>query len=369
VGDATDLAPEEAAASPAPATASNEPGVVAAPASRPQPAWWWGDVWLAAGLLVWVGQCWLTKALLERRHLTPPFWLNIPLYLRSVVELLALAVLWRIAGRLFVKAKRQRWRELVSVRFAVDLVWIAVARGVLADGYVWTKLMVPALHNASYDAAFARWDHALFLGMDPNIFVVSLLRDGPPFIAYGIDRLYSMFVKFMLVFGAWFSTAPRRGERVGFATAFSLLWLLGVWGYVAFPAVGPAFVSEGLWQQVRDIMPHAVGMQAILSRNYADVHRVVAGESVPLQPLYGVAAMPSLHVAVPVLYCLWAAIHGSKLRTPLLLVSLGMFVGSLASGWHYAVDGLVGAVLAAAAAWVGWRLERGLEPASATAQA
>ena len=106
---------------------------------------------MAAGLLVCAGQVSLTKALLELRHLTPPFWVNVPLYLRSIVELLALAVLWRLAGCLFIKEKRQSWRELVSVRFAMDLVWIAAARAVLAEAYVWTKLMVPALHNASYD--------------------------------------------------------------------------------------------------------------------------------------------------------------------------------------------------------------------------
>ncbi len=314
---------------------------------------------------LWLGQLWLTTAALQARRLTPPF-AYFPVYLRTVVILLLLALVCRVAVVLLVKTRRRRWREAISpLRLAMDLAWIAAAQGMLAHTYTWTKLMVPALHAASYDALFARWDRMLLRGVDPNVLVVALLRDGPAFIAHGIDALYGTFVKFALIFAAWFSTDLDRGRRIGFSIGFSLLWLWGLWGYVAFPAVGPAFVAEGLWQQVRDIMPTSVADQALLAQNYDAVQRVLAGERVPLQPVYGVAAMPSLHVATPMLYFLWAVLHGSKLRAPFLLVLLGMFVGSLASGWHYAVDGLAGAALAGAAAWVAWRVERSLRAGAA----
>jgi len=59
--------------------------------------------------------------------------------------------------------------------------------------------------------------------------------------------------------------------------------------------------------------------------------------------------MPSLHVAAHAFLFLWALLVGSRLRAVLLAMTILTFLGSIATGWHYAVDSWAGLMLAALA--------------------
>ena len=60
----------------------------------------------------------------------------------------------------------------------------------------------------------------------------------------------------------------------------------------------------------------------------------------------GISAMPGLHVGVAVLFALIAAQRSRLLGFLLALYATVIQVGSVILGWHYAVDGYVGALLA-----------------------
>jgi hypothetical protein len=55
----------------------------------------------------------------------------------------------------------------------------------------------------------------------------------------------------------------------------------------------------------------------------------------------GIAAMPSVHVALPVLYALAAWKLHRRLGILFGAYALLIFLGSVHLGWHYAVDGYV----------------------------
>ncbi len=63
-------------------------------------------------------------------------------------------------------------------------------------------------------------------------------------------------------------------------------------------------------------------------------------------PAFGVAAMPSLHVAAHWLFALWAKRYARRLFLPLVLATGLTFFGSLVTTWHYAVDGYAGLLIA-----------------------
>ena len=69
----------------------------------------------------------------------------------------------------------------------------------------------------------------------------------------------------------------------------------------------------------------------------------------PGQTIAGIAAMPSLHVAVPALYALASRGWWRALWWGFTVLTI---IGSVALGWHYAVDGYMGILLA----WLTWRL-------------
>ncbi len=74
----------------------------------------------------------------------------------------------------------------------------------------------------------------------------------------------------------------------------------------------------------------------------------------------GVSAMPSMHVATTILFFLLAFAAGKR-RLGWFLVgfSLAIFLGSVLLGWHYAVDGYLGALIAYACWKLAGRIVRG----------
>ena len=125
--------------------------------------------------------------------------------------------------------------------------------------------------------------------------------------------------------------------------------MIGTWCYVAVPALGPAYFFEDLPQRLWAIFPAAAQGQAALYANYTAVKGLAGGEETLIVPHFGIAAMPSLHVGVQLFLYFWSVYAKSRLRPVFLAMALLTFVGSVATGWHYVVDGLAGALVAAVA--------------------
>jgi hypothetical protein len=70
----------------------------------------------------------------------------------------------------------------------------------------------------------------------------------------------------------------------------------------------------------------------------------------------GISAMPSMHVAMPALFALTAYRKDAALGILFALFGVAIFVGSIALGWHYAVDGYVSTVAVGLLWWTSGRL-------------
>ena len=70
------------------------------------------------------------------------------------------------------------------------------------------------------------------------------------------------------------------------------------------------------------------------------------------RPGGGISAMPSMHLTSTTLVALVMAGWGSWWRSGAIVFAAGTLVGSVVLGWHYALDGEVGIVLAIALWWV-----------------
>ena len=66
----------------------------------------------------------------------------------------------------------------------------------------------------------------------------------------------------------------------------------------------------------------------------------------------GISAMPSMHVATAVLLALFGWRYSRQAGIALTLYAVVIMIGSVHLGWHYALDGYVGAL----GAMVVWRL-------------
>ncbi len=306
------------------------------------------------------GYAWVLFRVLRVAGVEVRPWHGLPQTVANIAMLLTGAIVLRSLLRL---ARRRGaglgWRdELVGVGMAiVEVALIAVAMAVLAVAFMWTKVMIPVLNPRLWDALLAGVDRILCLGVNPTEFLLTAFEGAPRLAAVVVDVYYSEFVLCMQLVAAWFLVDPRPGHRRAFALALVTVWMLGGWWHLAMPSLGPAYCFPDLPSRIARLFPLAGETQQLLLHNYRAVHRLVAGTGARITPALAIAAIPSLHVGVLALYYLWARITGSKLRPLLLAMTLLTWMGSVATGWHWAVDGLAGIAVAAAAAWVGsaWR--------------
>lgn len=267
---------------------------------------------------------------------------------------------WGVALRL--AAHLAHWRSPLPwirevVRPASLLLWgrLWLALATMTYAYTWLKVSVPLLRRELFDAELWSLDRALHFGLSPSLFAAELVRDTP--VAVWLDGWYALWLSSVVAVQSYCLLALEPARRRGFALACGFLWLLGVWVYLLVPAVGPCFYTRDVFAAVLDQMPNAAGLQEKLWSHYLQMLAGREGALFQVRPFLAVAAMPSLHVGAHALFFFWFRRHQRRLALPFALATLLTFFGSLATGWHYAVDGYVGVLLA----WVAVRLADRLE--------
>lgn len=260
------------------------------------------------------------------------------------------------------------WLRAVATP-ASALLWLRVwvASMTVTYTYSWLKVAVPLLRWEVLDPALWKLDRLLHFGVSPSIFAVELV--GGTAVAGWLDVWYSWWITTVVGMFAFAFLSPSLPRRRNFALACAVLWIGGATLYFALPAVGPCYASEEVFRELRAEMPRAASSQAELWRNYVQLVAGRDGSLKQFKPYLGVAALPSLHVGAHVLFALWARRHARRLALPFAAAALLTFLASIATGWHYAVDGYLGALLAVAALWLAERLEPVPEDAAGGASA
>jgi len=229
--------------------------------------------------------------------------------------------------------------------------WLAAV--LMTYGYFWLKVAVPLVNPRLWDSTLWRFDAWLHLGVSPSIFVPSLFA-GTPLVAW-LDRWYGIWVATIFYTLSFWSAGLDRQLTRRFLFSCVLLWTLGSWVYLAVPAVGPVYLEPQAFDPVRGEMPNARAGQEELRENY---RRMLEGRRSGVlhrfNPTRGVAAMPSLHVGGHFLFFLWARRRARPLALLFALATALTFAGAVLSGWHYAIDGYAGMLLA----WLCYRAGR-----------
>jgi hypothetical protein len=213
-------------------------------------------------------------------------------------------------------------------------------------GYTASKTAIQFLVGYSWDGFWANADRLLF-GDD----VWHLVRR---FVGSSYSPLWEWF--YTVGWGSlFFITANAvalygRKRFVGaYFTAMLATWLVGgCFMAYAFSAAGPAFAHlfdpslEPRFRPLRQVLAGSLGHGPIgFTQDYlasvVKVHVAVKGG--------GISAMPSMHLGAASIYAL--AARRTRWLVPALLFWVVIFVGSGYFGYHYWVDGIVAALVAA----------------------
>jgi len=266
----------------------------------------------------------------------------LPLFPKALAAGIALQLVYRGLRR---QPLRGYLREVARLPWLLLWTRLLLAAVLMTYGYFWLKVSIPLVNPRLWDAELWQLDRALHLGISPSLFVANLCA-GTPLVGV-IDRWYGAWVSTVFYTLAFFSAAVDPLLRRRFLLSCVLLWTFGSWLYMALPALGPVYVAPAAYEEVLVDMPRARAGQEALRENY---QRMLEGRRTGVlasfKPTRGIAAMPSLHVGAHFLFFLWAHRRARPLRLLFALATAFTFIGSLLSGWHYAVDGYVGLLLA-----------------------
>ncbi len=294
----------------------------------------------------------------------------VTIYIKSLGSLGIVAAALSLIGLCVVRGVRERAapppfpiiRQFIAGRWQRDrmlsvIAPIVVCTVTLASFNAFKQLVLPAA-GFHFDPLFADLDRALFLGNDP--WMVSHAVFGSNAATRFIDTAYhGWFVPMTLGIIVCAFLAGRAELRFQYVASYAFSWII-IGSVLAFllPAAGPCFYGDFAGSTTR----FAPLMRALAEVNAAVVadgdgglsalrnQQLLIGHfgSGKLALGGGISAMPSMHIALAMLFALGAW----RLSRPFGVFMWGyavlIWIGSIHLGWHYAIDGLVSALLAVA---------------------
>ena len=243
-------------------------------------------------------------------------------------------------------AARHQWKELLLVPAGLALA------GLNMIAFMWAKPLLNYFVPFHADPLLARLDRALFLGHDPWTFL-DWLNSMPMALFYHRGWFALMIVTLVVVL----SRAPSPQKSAVMLSYFLLWTLVGPVIHMLVPAAGPVFYARlGYGDEFTGIyLPQEMARMV----DYLWTHYTGAR----FGPGSGISAMPSLHIATTAWMVIAIRAHAPRWTVPMALVGTFIFLLSISFGWHYAIDGVVGAAAAIGCYKLCERMfERGLTP-------
>lgn len=255
-----------------------------------------------------------------------------------------LVVLFVLIGRMWKDGRDGPLRELLMAcsKNRRRLAFFAGVFGLLIvqmSAFTWVKGTIPLVGGFWADPYLADFESALF-GGDPWRFLHRL----PEPAGAAIDLVYQYWFWSILTGLAFIAAQRPSPHKTQAVVAFFLLWALGSITQFALPSAGPVYFERlGFGPRFADLeIPRLAKLGSDLLWYVHQTQSSGVG--------VGISAMPSMHVATTS----WLVLAFPRWRLALSLYWLVIFVGSIYLGWHYAVDGVAGLLLALLA----WRLAR-----------
>jgi len=237
------------------------------------------------------------------------------------------------------------------------------------ETFTYFKVNFIVLKPFDWDIYFMELDSRIHFGYQPWEILQPVFGYAP--VTFLMNLIYNTWFIVMWTIFIWQAFATRPSTlRLRFFISFLLLWSIGGSIFaMLFSSAGPAFYEAlnltpnpfkelmTYLYEVNETFPiWALSTQEALWASYVSKQGMVAG----------ISAMPSLHNASAVLFALlgWqvSRAHGIALTIFAVLI----FLGSIHLGWHYAVDGYLGAALAIVIWWIAGKIATAIKNHPAT---
>jgi hypothetical protein len=252
--------------------------------------------------------------------------------------------------------------EKLCMSWLASVLLMLIVLPLSLDVFSAAKRAIPAVHPFSWDArldAISLWIHR---GHRPWELLQPIF--GHPWITRLADDYYHLGWSFLILGAQGLAVVAAPSElRRRYLTASILVWfVVGTLAALLLSSAGPAYFGHVVsgpdpYAGLNTYLESVDRVTPLLSRLGQRSLWAVYTRGGDIFG-FGVSAMPSVHVATATLLaCLCFSIR-RRMGAVATVGAILMLISSVILGWHYAVDGYVGALLTIGLWWIAGRLER-----------
>ena len=222
------------------------------------------------------------------------------------------------------------------------------------------KSLILYVNDYAADPVLSQADKIMHGGVYPHEIIVPIV-DQLNLFGF-VNFAYLLWFPVMFLASAWvvFCEADNI-RRMQFLWSSLILWVVvGVIGAMIFSSVGPIYFSY-FYPYLNDpyagFVDHLRKVNDVTELNVITMAGVLLGFAMDdrVIDLNGISAMPSMHVAIVTLIALYAFSYSRLAGCVAVFYVFMIMIGSVALGWHYAIDGYVSVILTCLLWWItGW---------------
>jgi len=240
-------------------------------------------------------------------------------------------------------------KKYLNLRFLYGFLVIYILAPPFLSTFASFKQVIPFIHDFSWDYRFMKLDQALHAGVHPwEIFSFLLFNYRAIQI---LDWLYVLWFPILFLICLWMAWSARRRLRLQFFVTSCLIWiLLGTGLSILFSSAGPCYFSNIVDSAANPYEPLMAQLMKIHETQplFAVKNQLDLWESYQNRlwlSFGGISAMPSIHVALAVVFALTGWNINYSLGIVFIAYAIVIQIGAVVLGWHYAVDGYVSIII------------------------
>lgn len=248
------------------------------------------------------------------------------------------------------KSVKGRLARFYDKRSIISGLMLILVTGVFHSIFLAFKMSFPKFVPFYADPLFSDMDRIIHFGKLPWEWLAPALANIPAI--WTIDFLYTLWLLVDFFSLLWQGFAPKKADvRATFFLTYFTTWIvLGTIIALYYSSAGPCYFDRlypaltNPYKEQMDFL-HEVDSKYVLGAVLFQ-RELWENQSQGIHSfINGISAFPSLHVAVSLLLVLVARHYSRRILAIASAYFVIIMVGSVALGWHYAVDGYFAAVL------------------------